>query len=43
MKLCMLSFERKPETKNSRQAFKITLTDEKGKTYIAQTDLCEWK
>ncbi len=43
MKLCMLRFERKPAANNSLHVFKITLTDERGKSYMAQTDLCAWR
>lgn len=39
----MLRFIKKPDAGNKLQRFTITMTDETGKTYTVQTDVCEWE
>lgn len=38
----MLRLTKKPDTGNKLQRFIITLSDEQGETYSAETNICEW-
>lgn len=40
--LCFLYFTAKPAAGNKLQRFIVTLTDERGKTYTASSNVCEW-
>ncbi len=41
--LFLLRFAHGPQTGNKLQRFTIRMTDEKGKVYNVQTDVCEWE